>query len=64
MVRKCSWHKIGINRSMGVYRTEADANAAIKRLRNKPGFAEFADGFQIDAYELNQDHWTEGFLTN
>jgi len=62
------WHVRGLGdtddeKLIGVYRTEADAKAAIKRLRNKPGFADFLDGFQIHAYELNRDQWTEGFVT-
>ncbi len=47
---------------IGVYRDAADANAAIERLRDKPGFATFPEGFQICRYELNRDHWTEGFV--
>jgi hypothetical protein len=47
---------------IGVYRTEADAKAAIERLRHKPGFTTFPDGFQVSPYELNQDHWTDGFV--
>lgn len=46
---------------IGVYRTEEDAKAAIARLRGKPGFRENPDGFSYDRYELNRDHWTEGF---
>jgi hypothetical protein len=41
---------------IGVYRTEPDAKAAVARLREKPGFATFPDGFQICPYELNRDH--------
>lgn len=47
---------------IGVYRSEADAKAAIERVRHKPGFAVLPDGFQICPYELNRDNWTEGFL--
>ena len=47
---------------IGVYRTEADAKAAIERIRPKPGFLAFPDGFQICPYELNRDHWTDGFV--
>ena len=47
---------------IGIYETEADAKGAIDRLRNKPGFVEFPDGFQIHPCELGQDGWTEGFL--
>jgi len=45
---------------IGIYRTEADARAAIVRLSTQPGFAASLDGFVIDKYELNQDHWTGG----
>jgi homoserine kinase type II len=46
---------------IGVYGTEQDAKAAVERLRDKPGFADFPQGFLIEQYEVNQDHWTEGF---
>ena len=48
---------------IGAYRVHADAQAAIERLRDKPGFVTFPDGFHIDRYELNRDHWTEGYVT-
>ena len=48
---------------IGVYRTEGDAKSAIERLRTQPGFVEVPDGFQICPYELNMDHWTEGYVT-
>ena len=48
---------------IGVYRTEDDARAAITRLRVQPGFRRFPDGFKVEKYALNEDHWTEGFLT-
>jgi homoserine kinase type II len=47
---------------IGVYGTEGDAEAAIGRLRGKPGFVEFPDGFKRVSYEVNKDHWTEGFI--
>jgi hypothetical protein len=47
---------------IGVYTSEEEAKAAIERLQDKPGFVEALDGFQIHAYELNQDHWTKGFV--
>jgi hypothetical protein len=46
---------------IGVYSSEVEAKAAIERVRNKRGFAEFQDGFQIASYPVNRDHWTEGF---
>lgn len=46
---------------IGVYSSEEDARAAAKRLRAKPGFVEFPQGFQIAPYEIDQDHWVDGF---
>jgi len=48
---------------IGVYRSEDDAKAAIERVRTQPGFADTPNGFQICPYELNLDHWTEGYVT-
>ena len=60
-------HKIGEGdddeKLIGVYRTEADAHAAIARLRHQPGFREVPDGFTYERYQLDKDHWTEGFVT-
>jgi len=47
---------------IGAYRTEEDARAAIERLKNRPGFVNAPEGFQISPCEINQDHWTEGFI--
>lgn len=46
---------------IGVYSSESEARAAIERVNDKPGFADLSEGFQICEYELNRDHWTEGF---
>jgi hypothetical protein len=48
---------------IGVYRTEATAQAAIERLRVQPGFRRSLEGFHADRYELDKDHWTEGYVT-
>jgi len=59
---------------IGVYRTLDAAKEAVGRIGTQPGFAEHPtvidpdatdedDGFCIDAYELDKDHWTEGFVT-
>ena len=47
---------------IGVYRSEDEAIAARTRLSNKPGFSDNIDGFLIDAYELDRDHWTDGYV--
>jgi hypothetical protein len=48
---------------IGVYRTEADAEAAIDRLKSKAGFAVAPEGFRINRYELNRDHWEDGYVS-
>jgi homoserine kinase type II len=47
---------------IGVYESELAAKAAIERLRSKPGFIDYPQGFQIHSRELGQDDWTEGFV--
>lgn len=47
---------------IGVYDTESAAEAAIQRLRDKPGFVNFPQGFQIHSREVGQDSWMEGFV--
>ena len=46
---------------IGVYRAKGDAEATIDRLKNRPGFAPFPQGFQICEYVVGEDHWTDGF---
>jgi homoserine kinase type II len=59
---------------IGVYSSQEYAEAAIKRLSEQPGFRDFPKlinphvdeekpGFYIDAYEIDKDHWTEGYRT-
>ncbi len=46
---------------IGAYTSRESAAAAVGRLRRQPGFSEFPEGFNVDEYELDKDHWTEGF---
>lgn len=48
---------------IGVYSTRAEAENAIVRLCKQPGFKDHSDGFSVDGYELDQDHWVEGYVT-
>jgi len=48
---------------IGVYSSEAEARAAIDRLAGQPGFRDYPAGFQFEPYEINRDHWTEGFVS-
>jgi hypothetical protein len=49
---------------IGVYRTELDAEAAIDRLKSKAGFVAAPEGFRINRYELNRDHWEAGYVAD
>jgi len=46
---------------IGIYSSNDAAEAAMRRVQKLPGFSEFPQGFSIDAYEIDKDHWTEGF---
>ena len=48
---------------IGVYSSEDRGWAAVERSRRLPGFCKHPDGFSVDAYEVDKDHWTEGFKT-
>jgi hypothetical protein len=47
---------------IGAYSTEEEANLAIQRLKDRPGFVNEPSGFQIHRHELNRDNWTDGFV--
>jgi hypothetical protein len=57
------WHtdSYGDEKLIGVYISEENARAAIDRVKDKPGFSDAGGEFECARYELNQDHWTEGF---
>jgi len=59
---------------IGIYRSEAAAMMAIDRVKDQPGFRDFpnvvdsaqegdSQGFHICPYDLDSDHWTEGYVT-
>lgn len=60
-------HKFGEGREdvkmIGVYSSQQSAEEAVARLRVAPGFRDAPDGFSVDAYEVDRDHWIEGFTT-
>ena len=49
-------------KAIGIYSTEEEAIAAISRLKDKPGFVYHQAGFGYGKYEINRDHWTDGFV--
>lgn len=60
---------------IGIYSTKEAAFSAIEKVKTQPGFSEcpqlrepsvdenVVDGFYIDEYTLDEDHWTDGYLT-
>ncbi len=48
---------------IGVYSTHELAQEAIARMRMLPGFRDMPNGFSIACYEMDVDHWTEGYIT-
>jgi hypothetical protein len=48
---------------IGVYSSPESAERARQRSVSLPGFRDAPDGFHVDCYTLNEDHWTEGFVT-
>lgn len=48
---------------IGVYTSNHEAEAAKQRTPQYPGFRDAPEGFLIDAYEVDRDKWTEGYIT-
>ena len=48
---------------IGIYTTTEKAEAAIRRLEDRPGFRDYPAGFQIFEHMLDEDGWLEGFTT-
>lgn len=50
-------------KTVGIYSTRQLAEEAIERMRVQPGFKDAPDGFHINRYRVNEDHWVEGYVT-
>ena len=48
---------------LGVFASEAIAEASKRAVLDQPGFRDWSDGFEISRYEINKPEWTEGFIT-
>ena len=48
---------------IGVYGSQEKAQEAVDRLRLVEGFRDNPNGFSIDRYIVDQDHWAAGFAT-
>jgi hypothetical protein len=47
---------------IGVYSSREKAEGAIMRLSRLSGFSDAPDGFHVDEYRVDQDHWVEGYV--
>jgi hypothetical protein len=60
-------HPTGVNEKneklIGVYTTKEAARATQHRFVALPGFSSCPEGFEIAAYEIGMDHWTERYFT-
>ncbi|GAB4060152.1 DUF2283 domain-containing protein [Catellatospora paridis] len=48
---------------LGVYSSDQRAQERIEQTRDQPGFVDEPDCFLVTSYQLDEDHWTEGFVT-
>ncbi len=48
---------------IGVYSSKEKAEEAFARLSKQPGFRDLPNYFNTDEYEIDQDNWCEGFVT-
>ncbi|MBS0547723.1 MAG: hypothetical protein JSR24_08245 [Proteobacteria bacterium] len=55
---------IDFDKKIGVYSSEALAQQAIERLRDKPGFRDCPSGWLIEEVIVDKDTaWEQGFVT-
>ena len=48
---------------IGIYSSQKNAEATVARLSEVTGFCDTRDGFHIEGYELNKDHWADGYIS-
>ena len=48
---------------IGVFSTEATGQRAVSELLLQPGFCAAPEGFCLEAYEVDQAHWAQGYVT-
>ena len=48
---------------IGVFLTSEEAHAAVDSLRDKEGFRDHPDGFDVSPWKFGQIQWTSGFIT-
>jgi hypothetical protein len=50
-------------KTLGIYSSEETVEAAILRYRELPGFRDYPEDFFVSEFEVDEDDWTEGFVT-
>jgi hypothetical protein len=48
---------------VGVYSSPKEVDAARARVARLPGFRDTPEHFRVEEVTLNEDQWTEGFVT-
>ncbi|MCM3781989.1 hypothetical protein M3231_03295 [Neobacillus mesonae] len=47
---------------IGIYSSFERAKLVVETYKNLPGFKDYADHFFIEEYELDKNHWEDGFV--
>lgn len=49
---------------IGIYSTREKAEETVRQYKTLPGFRDYPDDcFYIDEYQIDKNHWQEGFLS-
>ncbi len=48
---------------LGVFSTNELAVERVARARAEEGFRDYPDNFEVSEYKVDEDTWTEGFVT-
>lgn len=51
------------HRLIGLYTSFERAKETIEKYKLLPGFKDYPDDFYLEVYEINKNHWEEGFVT-
>ncbi len=47
---------------IGIYSSRSKAKEAVEKYKQIKGFKDYPDDFYIASYEVDKDHWCEGFI--
>ncbi|MCY9593663.1 hypothetical protein PC41400_08830 [Paenibacillus chitinolyticus] len=56
------WNENENTKIIGIYSSKEKVEAVIEKYKELPGFKEFPNDFYIDAYRVDENEWTEGFM--